>query len=103
MQELARLVTHHVILSVPNEKLVGKMDPEHLHTFGYDSFCDLIRKAGLHIAKSYGIYFNIRLIPSHRLPFLPLGMTLIKVLLKLGEWIPRRGLQILAVAEHYPR
>lgn len=103
VQELARLATHRIILSVPNEELVGKMDPEHLHTFGYDSFRDLIEDTGLHIAKSYGIYFYLRPIPSHRLPFLPLGMTLIKILTKLGEWIPRRGVQILFVAESQSR
>jgi SAM-dependent methyltransferase len=100
VRELARLSTHRVMVSVPNEKLVGKMDPEHLQTFGYDTFRDLIQDAELRITHSYGIYFFLRPVPSHRLPFLPLGMMVIKILMKLGEWVPRRGIQILVVAEN---
>jgi SAM-dependent methyltransferase len=99
MLELARLSNHRVITSVPNEELVGKMDPEHLHTFGYDTFRDLVQEAGLRIINGYGIYLFLRPVPSHRLPFLPLGTILIKILMKLGEWVPRRGIQILVVAE----
>lgn len=103
VSELERLSTHRLIISVPNEELVGKMDPEHLHTFGYDTFRDLIQDTGLRIMKSYGLYLFLKPIPSHRLPFLPLGMTLFKILIKLGEWIPRRGIQILVVAKNQNR
>jgi SAM-dependent methyltransferase len=103
VHELVRMTTRRVILSVPNEELVGKMDPEHLQTFSYDTFRDLVQGAGLRIANSYGIYFFLRPVPSHRLPFLPLGMIAIKVLMKLGEWVPRRGIQILVIAESRPK
>jgi SAM-dependent methyltransferase len=102
MGELARLTTHRVIMSVPNEELTGKLDPEHLQTFGYDSFCNMIEGAGLRIKSRHGIFFYNRHLPSNKLPFWPLGMTLIKVLLKLGEWMPRHGFQILVVAEDPP-
>lgn len=96
LDEIRRVATGNVILSVPNEELVGKLEPEHVQTFGYESFLRALSAAHLEVQRVLGIYFFSRHISDRRLRRVPFGPLVFRLLLVLGKVFPKRSLQILA-------
>ena len=100
VDELTRVGTlgARYIMTVPNEKLVGKLEAEHLQTFGYDDFYQLIQRSGLSVKRIYGVYLVLRHLAYAETLFSWFGVASMRILLRLGEWCPRRGIQVLVVA-----
>ena len=81
------------ILTVPNEKLVGKLESGHVQTFGFDDFLTLVRKR-VDVARTLGV-FLWRGGDVSSLARTLAGTARLKAYLKLGEHAPRRSLSIM--------
>ncbi len=94
LAEMARVAAGgRSILTVPNEKLVGKLESGHVQTFGFDDFLTLVRTQ-VQVARTWGVFLwrggDVGALAR------TIGGTLrLKLYLKLGEHAPRRSLSIL--------
>jgi SAM-dependent methyltransferase len=81
------------ILTVPNETVTGKLEKDHVQTFGYDAFQDLVRRH-FEVERTHGVYlFAERDIDA--LPRSVWGRLRMALYLGLGRYFPARSVNVI--------
>jgi len=81
------------ILTVPNESVTGKLEKDHVQTFGYDAFQRLVRPH-LAVKRTHGVYlFAERDIDA--LPRTFPGRMRMALYLRLGRYFPARSVNVV--------
>ena len=81
------------ILTVPNEELVGKLEPGHVQTFGFDDFLQLLYR-DIAVQDVRGIFLYLEHDPN-ALARSAFGRARLGAYLRLGERLPRRSMLLV--------
>ncbi len=81
------------ILTVPNETVTGKLEKDHVQTFGYDAFLELVRPH-LEVKRTHGIYLFVER-EIDALPRTFLGRMRMALYLRLGRYLPARSVNVV--------
>ena len=81
------------ILTVPNERLVGKLEDGHVQTFGYDELLTLLRR-DVEVDHVKGVFLFVEHDPN-ALARSVFGRARLGAYLRLGEQVPRRSMLLV--------
>lgn len=82
------------LLTVPNERIAGRLEEGHVQTFGHESFSELVSRFG-EIRSTRGVFLYLERDPN-RLARSALGRLRLGAYLRAGERLPGRSLLLLA-------
>lgn len=81
------------ILSVPNETVTGKLEKDHVQTFGYDAFQTIVRPH-IEVKRTHGVYLFLER-DVDALPKTFLGRRRMSLYLLLGRHFPARSVNVV--------
>ena len=81
------------ILTIPNEAVTGKLEKDHVQTFGYEAFQALVRRY-LAVRRTLGVYLFVEQ-DIDALPRTLWGRLRMALYLRAGRFFPARSVNVI--------